>query len=196
MEDLIQTKTFEYLPKDSTEWLSGKTEIPEGFIDGCAIAVKSGQEIWLIGGIGTEKRILSFNVESHTFQVMPFQLSVGRNSHGCAFIPNTNKVMITGGYGNGVLDSAEMIDTEDGIVTIASPMNSERNSHGIGIVTVNGEDRVTVFGGYNEGKVLDSVELYNAKTGKWEVTDFKLSKAKALFSFLTVKLGDILSNLQ
>ena len=55
------------------EW----TEIPEGFARGCAIAVKSKQEIWLIGGRRTEERILSFNVESQTFQVMPFQLNVG-----------------------------------------------------------------------------------------------------------------------
>ena len=45
--------TFEYLPKGSTEWLIGNTEIPGGFYYGCAIAVKSGQEIWLIGGNGT-----------------------------------------------------------------------------------------------------------------------------------------------
>ena len=70
--------TYEYLPKDSTKWLMGKTEIPGGFEYGCAIAVKSEQEIWLIGGYGTEKRILSFNVQSHTFQVVPFQLNVGR----------------------------------------------------------------------------------------------------------------------
>ena len=81
-------KTYEYIPKDSTKWLMGKTEIPRGFEHGCAIAVKSGQEVWLIGGIGTEKRILRFNVESHTFQVLPFQLNVGRYDPRCAFIPN------------------------------------------------------------------------------------------------------------
>ena len=63
----------------------GKTKIPGGFENGCAIAVKSGQEIWLIGGFRTEKRILSFDVESHTFQVLPFQLNVGRSSHRCYF---------------------------------------------------------------------------------------------------------------
>ena len=58
----LSRKTFEYLPKDSTTWLMGKTEIPEGFCAGCAIAVKSDQEIWLIGGKDTEERILSLNV--------------------------------------------------------------------------------------------------------------------------------------
>ena len=79
-------KTYEYLPKDSTKWLMGKTEIPLGFKGGCALAVKSGQEIWLIGGHGTPKRILRFNIESHTFQVLPFQLNVGRNCHRCAYM--------------------------------------------------------------------------------------------------------------
>ena len=57
-------KTYDYLPKDSTKWLMGKTEIPEGFSEGCA-----GQKIWLIGGVGTKKRILNFDVESHTISV-------------------------------------------------------------------------------------------------------------------------------
>ena len=47
------SKTYEYLPKGSTKWIIGKTVIPRGFQIGCAIAVKSGKEIWLIGGYGT-----------------------------------------------------------------------------------------------------------------------------------------------
>ena len=135
--------TYEYLPKDSTKWLTGKTEIPEGFISGCAIAVKSQQEIWLIGGGTTEKRILSLDVESHTFQVLPFH--VGRQAgHRCAFIPNTNKIMLTGGNSS----STEVLDTEDGSVTMATPMNSKRIAHCMGVVTINGIDRLAVFGGY------------------------------------------------
>ena len=82
--------TYEYLPKGSTEWIMGRTEIPGGFEYGCAIAVKSGQEIWLIGGGRTEKRILSFDVESHTFQVLPFQLNVGRQGHHSKHQQNHN----------------------------------------------------------------------------------------------------------
>ena len=173
----------------------GKTEIPGGFNNRCAIAVKSGQEIWLIGGYGTGKKILSFDVESHTFQVLPFQLNVGRYGHRCAFIPNTNKIMITGGYDNCYLDSTEILDIEDGSVTMASPMNSRRSGHGMGVVTINGKDRLAVFGGTDERNCLDSIEFYNIHTERWEMADFTLSESKFGFGFFTIKLGDILSQL-
>ena len=190
------SKTYEYLPKNSTKWLMGKTEIPGGFENGCAIDVKSQQEIWLIGGYGTKKRILSFDVESHTFQVMLFQLNVAKCASKCAFISNTNKIMITGGYDDGYLDSTEVLDIEDGSVTMASPMKSKRLGHGMGIITINGENRLAVFGGWDGINHLNSVELFNTETGKWEMTSFKLSKPKSQFSFLTIKLGDILSKVQ
>ena len=79
---------------------------------------------------------------------------------------------------------------------MASPMNSKRDRHGMGVVTINGEDRLAVFGGYDGRNELDNVELYNTKSEIWETSDFKLSKGRYDFSFLTVKLGDILSNLQ
>ena len=104
--------------------------------------------------------------------------------------------MVTGGYGYSYLDSTEVLDTEGGSVTMASPINTERAGHGMGVVTINGKDRLAVFGGYDGRKNLDSVELYNTQTEKWETSDFKLSKARSDFSFLTVKLRDIISNLQ
>ena len=91
------TESYEYLSNNSNTWLMGKTKIPGGFCIGYAIASKDGEKIWLIGGDETEKRILSFNIKEHTFQELPAQLNVGRISHRCAFIPNTNKIMVTGG---------------------------------------------------------------------------------------------------
>ena len=58
--------------------------------------------------------------------------------------------MITGGYS--YLDSTEVLDTEGGKVTMASPVNSKRAGHGIGVVTMNGKDRLAVFGGSNGRK--------------------------------------------
>ena len=88
-----------------------------------------------------------------------------------------------------------MLDTEDGSITMASPMNYKRAAHGIGVVTINGEDRLAVFGGLDERNYFDSVEFYNTHTEKWEMTDFTLSEAKYGFGFLTIKLGNILSQL-
>ena len=178
--------TYEYLPRDSKTWIMGKTKIPGGF-DGCAIAVKSGEEILLFGECEyNEKRILSFNVKNHTFRELATELNVSRSSgHKCAFIPNTKKIMITGGLCD---DFTEIFDTEDESITLASPLNSDRNNHGMGVLTINGEDRLVVFGGSAYGPELDSIEIYNAKTGKWETTDMKLNEAKADFGFLELKL--------
>ena len=190
-------KTYEYLPKGSTTWLLGKTEMPESFCFKGAIAVKSASEIWLIGaGYRTNRKILSFNVNDHTFQLLPTQLIEERDSYRCALIPNTNKIMVTGGlYDNGgVSYSTEIIDTEDGSVIRASRMNFRRSIHGMGVITNNGEDRLAVFGGRDELNDLDSIELYNAKTKEWEITSMKLSEPKSYFGFATVKLSDVIFN--
>ena len=65
----------------------------------------------------------------------------------------------------------------------------------MGVVTINGKDRLAAFGGYDGTDFLDNVELYNTKTEKWEMADFKLREAKSHFCFLTVKFGEILSYL-
>ena len=187
-------KTFEYLPNDSNTWLMGKTEIPGyGFISGCAITIKSGEEILLIGGFKTEKRILSFNVKEHTFRELQSRLNVGRMGHRCGFIPNTEKVMITGGL---YLDSTEVLDTDDESIVMGSPLNSIRRNHGMGIFTINGEDKLATFGGENRDAYMDSVEVFNTQTEKWENSSMKLTAPRGYFGFHTVKLSTILSDLQ
>ena len=193
----LSAGTYEYLPNGSNTWQMGKCEIPNKALGlGCAISVKSGQEIWFIGGAMAERRMLVFNVNDHSFSEVSSKLNIGRDRHRCAVIPGTNKIIITGGRGASklnALDSTEILDTEDGTVTIASPMNSRRVSHGIGIVTVNDEDRLAIFGGfYSPQKCLDDVELYNSKTNLWESTKIKLNDEKAYFGYLTVRHGDIL----
>ena len=200
---LYSFNTYEYLPKNSNTWRLGKTEIPGlGIFNGSAIVSKCGQEIWLIGGSGpgTEKRILKFNINDHTFHEMTTQLIIERHEHRCYFIPNTNKILITGGYSENSsglegLNSTEIYDTEDGSITMASPMNFERYGHGIGIITINGDDRLAVFGGDRRNPIGGSVELYNTETTKWETTRIKLDCAYYDFGFLEVNLADIISKL-
>ena len=150
----------------------------------------------LIGGYETQRRILSFNVKEHTFRELQSRLNVGRIGHRCGFIPNTKKVMITGGY---YLDSTEILNIDDESIVLASPLNSIRCNHGMGIVTMNGIDRLATFGGEKRAVELDfrnTVEIFNTQTEKWENSDMKLTKPRGYFGFHTVKLSTILSDLQ
>ena len=74
-------------------------------------------------------------------------------------------------------------------------MNCKRTYHGMGVITINGEQRLAVFGGSNEEMELDSVELYNTQTGQWENTYMKLMEPKSGFGSLTIKLADIVSKI-
>ena len=105
--------------------------------------------------------------------------------------------MITGGHCSAtILKSTEIIDPDNGSVIMASKMKYKRIGHGMGIVTINEEDRIAVFGGYH-GETLprDSVELYNHHSDKWETTSIKMKEARSGFGFLSLKLNDVISNM-
>ena len=139
--------TYEYLEKNASKWKLGETKIPGVFRRGCSMAI-SQDEIWLIGGYKTEQRILPFNVNNQNFTELPTELKQARYGHRCGFIPGTRNIMITGGYTNEYSDSTEIIDVERRNVTKGPSMNSKRGEHGIGVLTIEGHERVVVFGGY------------------------------------------------
>ena len=195
--------SYEYLTQGSSTWILGKNEIPGGLKHGCAIAVKSEQEIWLIGGYDTEERILRFNVSDQSFEELPMKLNIGRWGHRCAYIPGTQNILITGGKdkqrilynsdaGN-VLASTEIIDIENESIKMSTSLKCNRALHGIGTVTINDEDRLIVFGGLSKSNAnLSGVEVYDPQTQKWARTSkFKLYNSKNSFNFLTVKLENI-----
>ena len=72
---------------------------------------------------------------------------------------------------------------------MASPMNHRRCGHGMGIINVNGEERLAVFGGYGGygGSDLRNVELYNTETLKWELAEnVTLNVSRTKFGFVNV----------
>ena len=73
-----------------------------------------------------------------------------------------------------------------------------RSRYGDAIVTINNEDRLIVFGGKEffdptdySNRTVDTVEVYNTETEKWETTGMKLKNKNAEFGFLTVNLAQI-----
>ena len=181
------TDTYEYLEKDASQWKLGETKIPEGFRLGCSIAITQ-DEIWLIGGYRTIDRILSFNVTEQNFTELPTTLKQGRYKHQCAFIPGTRNLMVTGGYTGEYSNSTEIIDVETRNVTEGSPMNSTRGYHGIGVLNIEGQEKIVVLGGSESlSSQLKSVEFYNVQTQKWELTNIELSEPKDQFGFMTIK---------
>lgn len=182
----LSPTTFEYLPNTWLHWRLGKVKIPgNGFGNGCAVYVKANLEIWLIGGnFGASKRIMIFDITTKTFRDFPSTLNAGRYAHRGALIPgNSKKILITGGVrGLSQTTSVEMIDIENGTVAEVSPLNAHRAEHGIGILSINGEERLAVFGGSKEA----FVEIYNTQTAKWEIAKhIETSEEKSSFGFLT-----------
>ena len=181
--------TFEYMTKGDTNWQTGNQYIPNGFESGCVIKI-SDEILYLIGGISSasfyERRILAFNTTLST------KLITGRSEHSCEFIPNTNKVMISGGYGYNVgnLYVTEVLDITTGSTSHGPAMNLKRGYHGSGIITVDGEDRLAVFGGAGSSR-RDSIELFNPQTNSWQMMSETLTEPKHAFGFLTIKEGDI-----
>ena len=180
--------TFEYLEKDAANWKLGKTNITGSFEYGCTIAI-SEEEIWLIGGLTpNEKRILSFNVRNQSFTEMPFELKLGRRQHQCAFIPGTRNIIVTGGTDYGYyLDSTQIINVDNGSVSNGARMNSKRCRHGIGILNINNQERIVIFGGKNDDDYLKTVEVYNTQAQNWELSNITLIEARESFGFLTIK---------
>ena len=71
-------------------------------------------------------------------------------------------------------------------------LNFPRTEHGIGIVTINDEEKLAVFGGWGEKfKKLDNVEFYNAITKTWETSNITLNEPNCAFTSLTFKPSDL-----
>ena len=66
----------------------------------------------------------------------------------------------------------------------AGNLNIARYWHGMGIVDINGQSKLVVFGGlttdYSE---LDSIEEWDEDTESWTMSSMKLSKPNALFAY-------------
>ncbi|CAF1024715.1 unnamed protein product [Adineta steineri] len=86
---------------------------------------------------------------------------------GSSSVLSNGKVLVTGGWDSGVLNSAELYDPSTGTWTTTGNMNNARIYHTASVLS-NG--KVLVTGGYSSGSALNSAELYDPSTGTWTTT--------------------------
>ena len=151
----------------------------------------------MIGGAGkSNKRILSFDLENHTFTELPMKLNVGRFGHTCIVtkIGNSEVILVTGGIEEKrpsceYLNSVEIINIDAGSVTLISWLNIKRAAHGIGNLNINNQHRIAVFGGINNSgtRTKKSIEIFDKETLKWELLDdIKMNEARDDFGYLAI----------
>ena len=172
----------EVLEHGSESWKVGPTIPGEGIDDGCGVAI-SKDELLLIGGEDTSKRIIKYNVTSKTWK-NEISLETNRRFHKCARFKN--QIFITGGwYG---LKSVDILTLDPFTISKGAELNVGREIHGLGSIHHQGKLTMAAFGGEDSNlNDLDSVEVFEENTNTWTLlTTLKLSENKESFGFLSV----------
>jgi len=174
--------TSDFLPKNNNGvWWAGPT-ITNGFKDGCGVKI-SPEELLLIGGEGTEDRIMSFNTRTNLFSTLG-SLQQGRNRHSCTLL--NNLILVVGGYSGSSLSSTEIIPLANGTPRYGGSLNSAREH--FGLATIGGHyKKVISFGGYDQSSpVQSSVEEWDEDTEEWKLAPYSLEEGKRDFASLAV----------
>ena len=174
--------TFDYFPTNGNIWQEGKTAIPNGFSEGCGVRINS-EELVLIGGKDTEKRVLKFNTISNTFTTFS-NLTHGRYRHSCTVLEQ-NIIVAGGRSSESEFLKTEIVSIIDGKVTMTTGhLNAAR--YLFGLVTLRGS-LVLAFGGFDDHNILDSVEQWNQETQQWKLAESTtLNEKKSAFGYVAV----------
>merc|ERR1712008_433116 len=137
----------------------------------------------LIGGEGTEDRIMSFNTRTNLFSTLG-SLQQGRYHHYCALL--NNLILVVGGYSGGYLSSTEIIPLANGIPRYGGNLNTARGN--FGLATIGGHYKKTIsFGGYDSGSNrVSTVEEWDEDTEQWNLAPYSLEEGKNSFASLAV----------
>ena len=157
-------------------WQDGPV-IPNGFKQGCALKI-SPNEIILIGGHGTEDRVVKFDVKTNIFTSWS-SLSQGRRQHSCVLL--NNNIVIAGGidHSGSSMVSTEIISLTNKVSRNGGNLNTYR--HDFGLVAAGGHfKRVLAFGGGS------SIEDWNEETEKWTMAPFSLQESRSMFGYIAV----------
>jgi hypothetical protein len=145
---------------------------------GGAIARPSGAPLYL-------SSTLLFDPTTLTFGKGP-SMAEARGAHTATLLPG-GRVLVSGGYRNGALSTAEIFDPSANAWLEAAPMAVARYAHS---ATVLPDQRILVAGG-NGPTSLSSAEIYDPASGAWSPTD-DLQEARAFHTSTLLMDGRVL----
>ena len=163
-------------------WEEGPT-VPDGIDSGCGVAI-SKTELLLIGGSGTGKRVIKYNVKSNSWDVVA-SLKVDRSNHRC--LVYKNQVFVSSGC---CTKSVEVLSLDDMTTRNDSELQLARQNHGMGLIHHEGKLYLTTFGDLQLGDTSEKYspfELYDEDTKQWTLSKtLRIFPEKYLFGYLTV----------
>ena len=177
--------TTDFLPKNSGVWQAVPSIIPNGFKWGCGVQI-SQEDLLLIGGWGTEDRLLEFNTTTNNFTIRGSKLQQGRRGHSCTLLNDT--IIVAGGRSasRNVLNSTELVPLTNGSPRFGGDLNMARAFFGLATIGVQ-QKKAYSFGGWDSSYTdLQSVEEWDADTEQWKLATFSLKEAKWRFGYLAV----------
>ena len=179
--------TIDFLPVGSSNWktLPGPTKTPHlGFFHTGCVVKKSEMEVLLIGGYGTGKRILGFDISKEKWTTYYQELIEYRYGHEC--VTFHNEVIIIGGNGVPLRNFTEVIDLismESRIIQTKSPITSPADKQGLAITDVSGKPTLLLFGGDKHGNKNREIHAWKPDEEKWVKTELKLNEVKYGFGY-------------
>lgn len=158
-----------YDPKKD-EWVIGKS-LTSTRASHCAVGDGAGHII-VTGGYGALQSVQRLDIKSGVWTNLP-DLQPVRAQHGCAFVELMGKkgVIIVGGDSGGTrLNDVRFLSLDQSNPTdwtkIADLNTARWGRPSVGLIG----GKITVIGGWDGVKALNSVEFYNEKNERWETS--------------------------
>jgi len=162
------TASTEVYDPSKDEWVIGKS-LTSTRASHCAVGDGAGHII-VTGGYGALQSVQRLDIKSGVWTNLP-DLQPVRAQHGCAFVELMGKkgVIVVGGDSGGTrLNDVRFLSLDESAEwTKIADLNTARWGRP-SVGTIGG--KITVIGGWDGVKALNSVEFYNEKNQRWETS--------------------------
>ena len=163
-------------------WKEGPTLPGGGALQSCSVAW--GGSVFILGGRPEYYQVREYRTGSGEWEEeskWPQLGGKGRVRHGCSVLGS--QLIVAGGLGwdFGAQSSTASLDLASGpggVWLEGGRMSSPRWGHAMVTVGAAGRERLYALGGWNDGRVLNTVERWEEGGRRWEVEEERLPEGR------------------